>query len=283
MGQQQWTVPGYGGKPYNVGLYHSAKKGHLLVYCNGEILIIDFGVTDSKDYSFMLGEELYELYIIKNGSKFEYTFKHNEAIDTPHNIRREKTVKTDKRRVLAAVIVFLVLIISIISIRLYWNRLEDRIRDRLAAGEGAYTQIRILKEYNKWLLVYNFEGKPIKRQLEEEDTISTLGYSLQTGDSYQARMLPEHKYIYYIDWTTPDEATARRLMSKTIDRHQRLHPDLRIQQVQCQLFHAFELEGMKGMAKFYQQANSDWPVYNTNAYLRLIRSDKFKKRVQACL
>ena len=283
MGQQQWTVPGYGGKPFKVGLYHSAKKGHLLVYCNGKILIIDFGVTDTKDYSFMLGEELYELNIVKKGSGFEYIFNHNEAIETPHNLRREKTIKTDKRRIWAVIIVFFVLIISIIGIRFYWNSLENRIHNQLAAGEGEYTAVRIFKESNKWLLTYKIKGKLIKLQLEKEDTISALGYTLQTGDSYQARILPEHKYIYYIDWTTPSEATVRRLMNQTISRHQRLHPNLSLQQVKCHLFHAFEIQGVEGMANFFQQAIDDWPVYNTNAYLRLVRSTKFKDRIRECL
>lgn len=283
MAQQQWTVPGFGGVPYNVGLYHGEKTGHLLVQCSGKVLIIDFGVTKTKDYSFMLGEEVYELKIIKENDGYSYHFSHNEDIQTPHNIRREKTVKTDKRRLWAVGILFVVAIISIFAIRSYWSNAETRVRNQLAAGEGEYTQARIIKESHQWLIIYKVNNKLIKQQLLDEDSISALGYHLATGDGYQTRILPKNKYIYYIDWTQPDEHTANRLLSVTIERHQSLHLDLALRAIRCQLQLAYDMEGIEGLSKFYQQEVDDWPKYNKNAYFRLIRGDEYQRRVESCI
>ena len=85
MAQFQWTVLGVTGKKYNVGLYHGDKSGHLLVHCNGNIVLTEFFVKETKNYSFFLDDELYELLVEKNETQFGYSLNPNKTADTPMN------------------------------------------------------------------------------------------------------------------------------------------------------------------------------------------------------
>ncbi len=53
MSQITWTYVDDDGYSHKVGLFHGDNSGHLLVYCNTRIVVIDFGVMASKNYSFL--------------------------------------------------------------------------------------------------------------------------------------------------------------------------------------------------------------------------------------
>lgn len=88
MSQFSWIIVD-GKSNHKVGLYHG-KTGHLMVYLNTNIIIIDFHVLQSKTYSFFLGEELYELRVEKEGHQWAYGLKTNEKVNTPLNQARKK-------------------------------------------------------------------------------------------------------------------------------------------------------------------------------------------------
>lgn len=88
MSQFSWIILDDKGK-HKVGLYHG-KTGHLMVYLNTSIIIIDFHVLQSKTYSFFLGEELYELTVKRAGHQWAYGLKSNEKVNTPLNQARKK-------------------------------------------------------------------------------------------------------------------------------------------------------------------------------------------------
>jgi tRNA A-37 threonylcarbamoyl transferase component Bud32 len=52
MSQFTWTYIRDNGALHRVGLFHGDETGHLMIYCNTRIVVIDFGVTTSKNYSF---------------------------------------------------------------------------------------------------------------------------------------------------------------------------------------------------------------------------------------
>ena len=59
MSQMSWTYIADDGARYDVGLFHGDSTGHLLVYCNARIVVIDFSVLASKNYSFFINDELF--------------------------------------------------------------------------------------------------------------------------------------------------------------------------------------------------------------------------------
>ena len=61
MPQVFWKYKNLSGTDYDINLYHGDISRHVIVYIGQEIIKIDFSVLGDKEYSFMLGEELFKL------------------------------------------------------------------------------------------------------------------------------------------------------------------------------------------------------------------------------
>lgn len=83
MAQTQWTYHGPSGRSYHVGLYHGDDSGHVIIYCNNNIMTIDFNVQEDKSYSFYLEKDLCELSLSQRGDGFDYDFQIANAVETP--------------------------------------------------------------------------------------------------------------------------------------------------------------------------------------------------------
>lgn len=113
MSQLNWTVLDDFGRKYNIGLYHGDASGHLMVYCNKNVLLIDFHVLKDKKYSFYLGEELCELNVNKEKEAFSYGLTKNNEVNTPLNLqRKEKEKESNMKTMFVAVILTLVCVCS---------------------------------------------------------------------------------------------------------------------------------------------------------------------------
>ncbi len=111
MSQLTWTVvDDFGGK-FHVGMYHGDTSGHLMVYCNKKIIIIDFEVQESKKYSFYLGHEFCHLHLDKEKDNFSYSLKKDHLAETPLNEVRKKAWRRDRYKSIVAFISFLILIV----------------------------------------------------------------------------------------------------------------------------------------------------------------------------
>jgi hypothetical protein len=93
-----------------VGLYHGTQSGHLLVYCNSKIVLIDFKVRESKTYSMFLDEELLELKLDRKENTFFYSFQINKEADTPRNRQRIEDERRDLRQAVIVLAGFLLLV-----------------------------------------------------------------------------------------------------------------------------------------------------------------------------
>lgn len=98
------------GRQHNVGLYHAPGSGNLMIYCNAKIVLIDFLVKASKDYSFFIEEELCIIKVEKaEDNGFSYNFKVNKKADTPLNQLRESREK--KYLIYSLIIIFAFLLL----------------------------------------------------------------------------------------------------------------------------------------------------------------------------
>ncbi len=99
MPQRNWTYSNTFGQQFNIGLYHGTKSGHVIVYCNRSIILIDFSISKTKKYSFFIGEEFIELDLQRKESTkedFNYSLKINEELTTSQNkIRKERNRKNN--------------------------------------------------------------------------------------------------------------------------------------------------------------------------------------------
>ena len=110
MSQITWTYVDDDGYPHKVGLFHGDNSGHLLVYCNTRIVVIDFSVLASKNYSFFINEELVDLAIEEKEGKFSYGFTIDQITDTPRNRGRRKMNRFETRQTLMMGAAFLIVV-----------------------------------------------------------------------------------------------------------------------------------------------------------------------------
>ena len=75
MNRFNWTYVADKGVKHHVGLMHGAESGHLLVYCDAKIILIDFEILEDKKYSFFIDEQLCEISIEKIKGQFYYSFE----------------------------------------------------------------------------------------------------------------------------------------------------------------------------------------------------------------
>ena len=109
MAQYTWTYLGGCGKKFNVSLFHGKRTGHVLLMLNGQILQIDFGVRDSKTYSFFIEDEFCEVHLERKGDEMYYFFEINKKVDTPRNRDRKKL----NRKYLGQTLAFFLLLLFI--------------------------------------------------------------------------------------------------------------------------------------------------------------------------
>ncbi len=97
MSQITWTYVDDSGYSHKVGLFHGDSSGHLMVYCNATIVVIDFGVQSSKNYSFFINEELCDIAVEEKEGKFSYGFSIDQVTDTPRNRGRRKMIRSQMK------------------------------------------------------------------------------------------------------------------------------------------------------------------------------------------
>ena len=119
MSQITWTYVDDDGYPHKVGLFHGNNSGHLLVYCNTRIVVIDFNVLTSKNYSFFINEELCDIAIEEKEGKFSYGFTIDQITDTPRNRGRRKMNRLQTRQTLMIALVSVIVITAMVFLVLH--------------------------------------------------------------------------------------------------------------------------------------------------------------------
>ena len=110
MNQQRWTYRDVSGKNHLIGLAHSSESGHTMIYCDDELLIIDFQILTDKEYSFFVESELLLIQIIKQmGGNFEYRLTVDDKADTEPNRLRKAENQREKNRLLVGLVVLILL------------------------------------------------------------------------------------------------------------------------------------------------------------------------------
>lgn len=100
MSQVHWIYKDKNNRCHEVSIYHGDTSGHVLLYCNTSIVKIDFGVHDSKNYAFMIDDQLFQLDVLKKSkNKFEYQLSNIEKSEivpvdriTANHERRAKNI-----------------------------------------------------------------------------------------------------------------------------------------------------------------------------------------------
>ncbi len=121
MGQQVWTFNDITGTNYTIGLYHGEDSGHVIIYQNNNILIIDFNIVYTKHYHFYIGHELMILSILTNQEEFIYLLSVDTESNTPYNLQLKKNKKEEQQMIIIGQIVLIIFLIALFTYNYYFR------------------------------------------------------------------------------------------------------------------------------------------------------------------
>ena len=113
LGQLRWTYLDDVGTLYNVGLFHGENTGHVMLYVNSKIVLIDFSIFKSKKYSLYIGEELCDIVLEKKEDSFAYGLIPDKTADTDLNRARRKRAMENNIKTFIFGVLLVGLIISL--------------------------------------------------------------------------------------------------------------------------------------------------------------------------
>jgi hypothetical protein len=283
--QFNWTYPGDDKKLYHVGLFHGKQTGHVLVHCNARIMLIDFGVLDSKTYTFFINDELFELKLDRRGDRFFYTLEIDNKADTPKNRARKKV---ERRYWLQTLLVILGLA-AVVTVAIFlFGRNKSKASDWLAGERAlAYSKVRFEPDSFESTIQYHFivESWPYQGEkiingqngwLLDENVMPLL-----PGDEFKVEYSPDRPKLNRILLDQPSPEQVERYKARALQRHLELNPGDNRMQVKCMIDIAYQQKGIVGIADFYFQDISTEinPTNNQNSYSRLIKDVPFRKKV----
>ncbi|MEZ5042949.1 MAG: hypothetical protein R2828_23845 [Saprospiraceae bacterium] len=287
MAQFNWTYLADNGRQYQVGLFHGDSTGHLMIYLNTKVIIIDFQVLETKTYSFFIEEELCEIEVERKAAQFAYGFKINKEVDTAHNRSRKEREKADYRKgywIGAAFFAF-ILIGSLVFILAYQEQ-KKRLSAPFEMVEKP-VRINIVKQQGDTVaLAFQLEFRGQKNNFAQLVNLREIAtpFPLESGDEFNLRFDHFRPYINEIDFSKITYTQLGRYRKRALDKFMLLNPNLEKQQAECLLEVAFELKGLDGLADFYYQDHSpnQSPLYNELTYKKLIRDIPFLNKAEAC-
>ncbi len=90
MSQCRWTFYDPIQGTQTLGLYHGDESGHVMIYLNEQVVLIDFMVHQSKSYSIMVNQAMVKLNLNKSGTGFNYQFEGKRVDAAPSTYVRLK-------------------------------------------------------------------------------------------------------------------------------------------------------------------------------------------------
>lgn len=287
LAQFNWSYLSATGQQYIVGLYHGPESGHLVVYCNNDIVAIDFNVAADARYPFFIEEDLCEIRIERRHGALQYFFESNEEIDTPLNRHRRERKRKDRlflRALIAGTVLFIaILIVAVLSIQ---KSEDERALEVVRQGGGAPTIGRVAFDPAdadpEWTNFWYSEGGSVRQGKTPVPPGRRLpnGMILESGDEFAVYYHAIRTHIAMIDFDSPTPQQTERYRRRALAEHLRVHPELREREAACLLDIAFEIRQLDGYADFYWQTTDPQqnPQHNANSYYRLVRDTSFVRR-----
>ena len=282
MAQFNWTAISNSGKRHKIGLIHGDRTGHLLVYCDSRIMIVDFFVLRDKIFSFFIDDELYELSIQKKNGRYFYGLEINRDIDIPLNRRRKQIAKKHLKQSL----VFFAVIISFVGITLAFN-LNGKVRSYVSQAPPKETTgtVSSITETGKRIIInyqYQINEELFNSQKSLDKGQILQGMPIEDGDEFiisYDQNLPSKSHLLL---GRPSQNQIQIYLNRTIEKHAISNPNLNRSRIECQVLAVLNLRGTNGLADFYFQHLSvqENPFHNNLSYKKLIRDVPYMELVE---
>lgn len=277
MNQLTWTfVDDYGSRNV-VGIAHGAETGHLVVYCNSNIILIDFKVLDNYDYSFFIGDELFNLEIRpEEKDKFSYACKIDKKTNTPRNQVRQQQDKKHWKQIFALIGGLFAFVFFCSFGAMYLNQKStytDQATHLSATGKSG--TVRIIVDYEKKKLQHQYvaNGKPFTKNLPFPTTTPIVlenGLVLKEEATFQIKYLPANPYVYTIDYSQPTDNQLNKIMNEALQLQVTLFPKRTLTYHTCLTQLAFEQQDLAGLVAILNQEKSP------QVYQRLVKDVAFQ-------
>ena len=279
MKQFHWNHLGQNGKFYKIGLLHGARTGHVLIHINGKVSRIDFKVYETKQYSFLIEEELIELNIIKHSDHYEYTMEINEEVKTPLNARRKK----ERKKMSLHTGVFVVLLIGAIIggttllLDSKWYASKNKAGLEELKFDGKFT---LAKLFTKAKLKYTYSYIVNDKIYKKDGRVSS--FPVFNGDEYMVHYLPRDPMVSEVYFVRPSERQIERTRKSAIAACRNANPKLSPTSCNCQIEAVYEVAGHKGLIAMLSKNLALKPnlQFNQDTYKALINSTSYIEAIE---
>jgi hypothetical protein len=290
LNKRRWIYIGEGGSRSTVGIIHNASKGQFMIYCNKKIVLLEFKLYESKQFTFFLNDELFKIDVIKTGNTYQYAFKVDMEAQTPLNKERTQLKKTTLKQSILAIIVSLATVAIIISTVL-WLHGRRFQKAREANGVYAIAQMYINpKQSGSFSLGYSFSTQYSNHfhQVEYYKTphpMSPTGFPFYDGDEFYVQYAINDASNHEIFYDRPTEKQINTYKRRALEKHLENNTNAEKAYCECLIEKAFIIKKVDGLAIFHHQNTppSQNRRFNIKAYKELIYSDDFKKEADKCL
>lgn len=288
MNQFTWTYIDNNEERNVIGLAHSPQKGYLMIYCNKKIMIIDFKVWDTRQYSFFVADELMVIDIEKQETNFGYSCTINKEADTPLN--RARRVR-DRKHWQQALLLFggLIAVVALSTfLILSFSKRNNKSMASALSGQTtteAIAKVNIDEAHSKLKYFFVAKGQPYTAEdelkKEEELIILENGMPLESGDEFVVKYTTHNPNFHQIDYEQPTETQIITYHQRAIQQYLAANPAASRAEATCLVQVAYELKGIDGLADFYFQKTSisDNAAHNETTFKRLIRDVPFLQKV----
>jgi hypothetical protein len=304
MAQLNWIFLDSQGGRHKVGLYHGDRSGHLVIYCNMQVVQVDFSVKESKSYSFFIEEEFCEIRLVKEDGRFFYEFHVDKKVDTPLNrARKLERARERKKLVWVTALILTVLGLGVWGLLSYgWQqeakrRVEngwhqafppDWERKLRRDGRTAYAKMYVQPGTDTRKIVYGFttaDSLKVSGSFILPDTGQVYlpgGLPLKDEDTFEVRYLPGDERIHRIDFSHPTANTIKRYVEIAALAEMQAHPQTDSRRAVCMAATIMENLGWESLGHviFQQDSEAKNPRYNQNSYLRLVREPRLAEALK---
>jgi len=271
---------GQAGRQYKVGIYHGNKSGHLMVYCNSSVVLVDFHVKETKTYSFFIDDEFFELQVEKKDDEFLYGLELNTTVDTPLNkIRKSR----DKLHLIKVGLLAVAILIGVIG--LVWGipkfRASKSYEEKkvILSEKGVDTTVEVRYDSIAKVMKYFFvgSGKSIYGEVIFENDNTPI-FPLESGETFSVRYAKNAPEIYEINWRNLPDKQIVNYKKRTERKHKSQNPTYSDLKISCEVELAYRIEKLNGLAQlFYQNERPETnPKFNKDSYLKFVRDEPFR-------
>ncbi|MBK9255557.1 MAG: hypothetical protein IPM42_08730 [Saprospiraceae bacterium] len=121
MSQLHWSYEDTDKLLHNIQLYHGAESGHLLIYVNDKIVLIDFHIQSDKTYGFYIESVFFELFISGNPGNYSYKMVKGNSILDYTDLEKKETYRDLMHKRITWIFVITIVILSILLTIAYYS------------------------------------------------------------------------------------------------------------------------------------------------------------------